>query len=571
VENLQQKLKINASIFSRHISALIAGVLFFSLLALYSNLIKTDPLLSYDDRPLVGAIESISSVKTYVAGIKNGFIPDIQPVRDFSYLIDIWTMKNTTLHSFHLTNLLIWWLIVVIFFHLIKQQSNLTLATVFAIYVAFNPVFASSIAWVAARKHLLSTLFIISATYFCVQKKDQIYSLKNFSTILIFYILSVLSQPINVLWPLWFFAYTYKKSKKLPQIILLSVMVILIFANYRYYNSELFESISAFGKFNSEGLSPGTSLLALGRYFLLSFIPFGALPHSHYQGSIENIVGLFLFSLALALLFVKSNKQKIEMYLAFLYFLLPLGVVTFKTTNVFCSDTYLLNASLGLYWLICLMIKDSIHIKKISVFILLYALVAGTYTITYLKAFESDRDLWSYSYNKEKNSHSTMVMTLFSIKDRNFSQANQLIDLMKKEWPEQPFISQLSSEVIFFNDDLSSNEKIAQLESIKNPGPSVHFYLVLLYARENKTAQLTRHLEEVFRNPNQLRLEFWGKEERVGAIYSYTCHFFQVKDCHGLELIKRDLTKDQFDEKLYNEYLQKLNRNKDYSVELKVN
>ena len=571
MENLQPKFELFASIFSRHKASVFAGCILFVLIALYSNLLINDPLLSYDDRPLVGAVASASSIRAYINGVSSGLIPDLQPVRDLSYVVDIWVLQKSHLHSFHLTNLILWWLTVLLFYLLIEHESKTELAVVFAMFFALSPVFASSVAWVAARKHLLSTLFILSATLISVRNKNRIFELKYFSAIFFFYFLSALSQPINVLWPIWFFLYTKKEMRKLPLLILTFCMGLLIFANFKYYNSELFESISAFGKFNSDGVSPGTSLLAIGRYFLLTLIPFGALPHSHYQGSLDNILGLILFALMIAIVLIRIRRNKNDNLLPLLYFLLPLTVVTFKSTNVFCSDTYLLNASVGLYWFLGNFLRDSRHLKKISIFIAIYAVICGGYSHFYLKAFSSDRDLWAYSFAKEENSHSAMVMALFSIKDKNFKQANEIISHMQRNWPNQPFIPQLSTEAIFFNDSLTITEKEDQIEKLSKLSPAGHFYLALLYAKENKTAQLTRHLEQVFHNPEQLKLEFWGKEERVGAIYSYTCQFFQVKGCLGLELIKQNLSKDQFDEKLYHEYLEKLNQGKAYKVELRVN
>jgi hypothetical protein len=560
-----------ATIFSRHKASIFSGFILLTLITLYSNLLINDPLLSYDDRPLINAVASATSLNSYVSNVKNGIIPDLQPVRDLSYVFDIWLSQKFHFQPFHLTNLILWWLIVFLFYQLMKHETNHELAIALTFFFALSPVFASSVAWVAARKHLLSTLFILAATVVSVRKKNRICELKYFIGIYVLFLLSALSQPINVLWPIWLFLYTKKELKKFPMFLLMISMVLLIFANYKYYNSELFESISAFGKFNSEGVSPGTSLLAIGRYFLLCFIPFGALPTSHYQGSYENLVGLVLIAMVMGLFFIRFKRSKNDNLLPFLYFLLPLTVVTFKTTNVFCSDTYLLNASVGLYWFFGLLLTNSQYTKKISTLIILYAVCCGIYTHFYLKAFSSDRELWSYTFNKEENSQSAMVMALFSIKDKNFKQANEIINHMEKNWPDQPFISQLSTEAIFFNDALSITEKQEQIEKLSKLSPASHFYLALLYAKENKTAQLTRHLEQVFNNPALLKIEFWGKEERVGAIYSYTCQFFSIKGCLKLELIKKNLSKDQFNEKLYHEYLRKLNSDKSYNVELRVN
>ncbi len=145
------------------------------------------------------------------------------------------------------------------------------------------------------------------------------------------------------------------KERKVFLLILCLLSIIFLTMNYYYY-SHFFISISGGdGKFDSNS-NLGLTLLAIGRYFYLSLFPLNALPVSHYEGSIENVIGLFLLFLFIYLI-IKKMKNKF-LVLGFLaYFFIPLIPVTYKITKIFCSDTYLLNSSIGIYVSIYLIIK----------------------------------------------------------------------------------------------------------------------------------------------------------------------------------------------------------------------
>ena len=90
---------------------------------------------------------------------------DVQPIRDVSLLADIFLLHHFGLKTFHLTNFIIWLGILILTMILLSRLFRLTEIhyIVFALFSA-HPVFANSVAWISARKHLLAAFFILGAT-----------------------------------------------------------------------------------------------------------------------------------------------------------------------------------------------------------------------------------------------------------------------------------------------------------------------------------------------------------------------------------------------------------------------
>lgn len=550
-------------------------ILLFLLIASYWNIIIKDAVLEYDDKNLLNALLSTSGIKSYLLGIKEGLIFDIQPIRDLSYLIDI-TLKERFLYSFHLSNVFIWLGICIVFHKiLILETKNILIANILILIVCFSPVATSSVAWIAARKHLLSTFFILMSTYQVLKLKNKEIKTKDIIWINALYLLSCFSQPINALWPVWLACYFYFQQNLKKNTILLfclfSIMVLVLSLNVFYYSTIYVEKIGLGNKFKSDHLDLISTALAMGRYFYLSVFPFSALPTSHSRDAWENIVGLVSLVLSLGFVFVCQFKNKKYVILGLIYFALPLLIVTIRPTNIFCSDTYLLNSSLGLYWSICYFWSSAISSKKALGTLIIYGVFLFVYNINYINVFLGDEVMWKYSQEKEANAQSTMIVAMGYMKKNNFAPAYKLIDEIQAKWPESQFIPQLISESIFFNDKLSNQKKIEIINKISSKTPSTYFYLSILYARENSLDNLKNSLKNISNNRSMLRMEFKGKEERVTAIFNYTCRYFKMQDCETeTQVLKQQFQKNTFDESFYRGYLQYLFSRSDYFVNLKI-
>lgn len=527
----------------------------------YGNLINQDVILSYDDKVLLDPILKLHSLSEYFYAIKSGAILDLQPMRDLSYFFDYKLKALLPFYTFHLTNVILWTLTCFLAFEiLLLQTNNFILSCVFLLIYCFSPVSSSSIAWIAARKHILSAFFILLATFIAIKKRERIFEPLQIFFITVAYFFSCISQPINVLWAGWLAYFTFNlapdKNKKI--LISLNSLIGLIFllSNYFYYTVIFKDNVSFLGKFaTNEIINPGTTLLALGRYFYQCIFPFSALPTSHYQGSWENLCGLLALTLSLIFIFKLSKNLKKLLIEPLLFFFLPLLVVSLKPTNIFCSDTYLLSSSIGFYWGVALLINEKFKKNVLYGGLFIYASIIFIYNLNYVTLYLDEDRLWIYSQQKEANSQSTVVVASIHIKQKKFLESYLLIKKLQNEWPNQPFIPMLIAENVFFNPKIPNAKKIEILETTSPKSSSTYFYLSIIYSQEKQIAKLESVINKIFENNKNFYMEFHTNEEKVSAFYFHTCSVFHLKNCREQEIKKQLQKNNLWNENLFQEYL----------------
>ena len=499
------------------------------LVCSYYNLLTVDPITTYDDTLILSGVDKLHSFHDYISRFMTGKVLDIQPVRDLSYIIDYKIKSLISFHSFHLTNLLLWLGICFFFKRIldlvdVKKDEHRWLIWSLVFLYAFSPVFNSSVAWIAGRKHLLSTFFIIWATWYFLTKKEKPFTRGDTKTLTALYLLSVLSQPINILWPLFVLAYSYTEKKIKERRVLLGILafvaVIFLFSNYYYYGT-LYEKISGGdGKYDSN-FGPGLSLLALGRYFYLTLFPFDSLPVSHHQGSWENMIGLV--ALIASLLWLYKRRVGAAVIACFvLYFFIPLIPVTYKVTRIFCSDTYLLNASLGLYTAIFLIFKNT-KFKHTSSVLFFYAFILFCFNFKYIKNFESTESIFSYAYSREPTPMSIAVVADNLIKQEKFSDAKLPIEQLEIMEPDNRFLSKLKSDAVYLDPQIKEEEKIKALDLIKPKSPIVYLRLALLNSNRNHSGAFEANIDKILSDSQAYIHNSYLRNEEVLALIRVSC------------------------------------------------
>lgn len=545
------------------------------VIGIYWKVISKDLVLSYDDSVLLASLSKINNLKHYFSSIMNGFILDVQPVRDLSFYIDFKIKAFFPGYSFHFTNAFIWILICYFVRKIFLSQSpnSYYISGLLVLLYALSPISANSVAWIAARKHLLSTLFIVLATYLTLNNSKNL-TLKKISSISFFYLLSCYSQPINSLWILWlaYFLYSNEKNKQYIKLFLVNSVVCIssILLNFYYYKFIYAKNVSPISKFsNYISLDLGDPLLAIGRYFYQSLYPFAALPNSHFQGSWENLAGLVLLITALAFCYKKITSGQKNLVSPIIYYFFPLIIVTVNMTNVFCSDTYLLNSSIGFYWCLLILCRN-LENKKVFTFILsAYVAIVASYTFSYINIFNNENELWLYSQNKEANSQTTVIASSIYIKQKRFKESFLLIEELQDRWPNQPFLPQLIAENLFYNPDIKAQLKIEKLLEINPKMPSTYLYLSILYGYENDKAGLQKTLYMIFNDPVKFNMEFRGGELKIAAIFLYTCDFFKMEKCdEHLEVFKSKSLYSDWNMEEIKSYLNDLKRSSVYQINI---
>src|SRR5262249_31354350 len=156
-------------------------------------------ILSRDDRRMIDALQDVHSPAEYLKALEERKVLDVQPIRDLSLLLDLVIGKATGLRTFHLSNVVLWLLIVLLVYRVLSQVLSKTWILVpWTAAFAVHPAFANSVSWISARKHLLSSLFILLATSIVLDNPRERWRLRHTAFAAGLYALSIFSQPINL-------------------------------------------------------------------------------------------------------------------------------------------------------------------------------------------------------------------------------------------------------------------------------------------------------------------------------------------------------------------------------------
>lgn len=360
-------------------------LILIGLWELYRPLLFVHTTTSIDFPLVVTPLENIYSLSGYFKDFAHKIL-DIQPIRDLSLMIDVLILRKTGIRTYELHNLIVWFFCVVLVYKLLLQfKVNCYLTRVLTIIYAINPLFVSTIASAANRKHLLSYLFILLATIYTIKWNEN----KKHSSwpylikIPIFYTLSLYSQPITIFWPLWFIFYFTINNIRLPSLtsltfeetiikikslineqkvqlkkyacmfFLLSIIAIITAAINSYYYAHAYLTSTAVEKY-SEGFDLlGIKFLVLGRAFFQLLLPY-RLVLFYNPGSWPNIIGLIILPLFYFLFHKIFGITKTILW--GMFFFLPLLTVLYKSTSVFLFDSYLLLSSLGYFVMLLLLL-----------------------------------------------------------------------------------------------------------------------------------------------------------------------------------------------------------------------
>ena len=71
------------------------SILALGLLLIYSGVLWENPILKYDDSSLLSPLRHTQNLKHYFEQIKNGYVLDIQPLRDLTFWIEIQIWETT--------------------------------------------------------------------------------------------------------------------------------------------------------------------------------------------------------------------------------------------------------------------------------------------------------------------------------------------------------------------------------------------------------------------------------------------------------------------------------------------
>lgn len=357
--------------------------IFFAMLSafcilLYWSPISQAPILNFDDKSLLLPMSQVYSVSDYARLWNDNAILDLQPVRDLSYILEyrISDFTGVKIHA-QAVNLILWLISIYLIYKIAMLQGFSVVESKLAVtFLALHPVTVNSIAWSSSRKHILSMLFVSVATLLWLRFLSN--NKKRFAIGVVFlYLLSCLSQPINVGWLIWAgftakFGVTAvnaskeKFKKAIPYLGVFSIIGLLtVGANLFYYSSENYAN-SIGTKFIPEGFDIiGNRLLTFGRFFFQLIFPIRPSITSYDPTSLLAGLGILLLPIFCFITW-KLNKNKSPLLVWGLFAILPLLVVNGPSNQHFGWDTYLLTPLIGWTFILAFTMKSLLERKILS-------------------------------------------------------------------------------------------------------------------------------------------------------------------------------------------------------------
>jgi tetratricopeptide (TPR) repeat protein len=536
---------------ARRTSAWVLGGLLALVAAVHAPLVREDPLLSRDDLTLVRPLERMGSLSDYAAALRGGALMDVQPVRDASLALDLWVARRTGVSPFHATNVLLWCAIVLLAHRLFLAVGGAPpVALAAAGLLALHPALAMAVAWVAARKHLLSCLFLLLATLGLERARRAAAEGRRPGGALVAgvagaYALSVFSQPITLLFPLWagWVALTgrgpVRRAALGVALACAPVMLACAWVNMAYYTGTYVEQGAP--KFVG-GFQPGVSALALGRAFFNLVAPV-AVATTYEPGSPYNLAGLLLLVL-FAWWAARALPWRLSTTWA-LFALLPLAVVLVRMTHVFLSDPYLLTPAVGLG---CLGVSLAAGRRQgVEAGVgpgRLAALGVGGVGLALLlllvpvvHSWRSEAALWARAADVSP-SPGALVKHAFYLASGGETEEAIGVALQLRAWnPGHPEAGYVLGRAVHLDRTLSAEQKEQLLRENPLPGPWFHYYYALTLGQLGRFADAARHAREALRAPRAFRAELPG----VAAEATLLCRRAGGADCEGLAAPLRTL------------------------------
>lgn len=491
------------------------------------NLIINDPILRRDDFDLITPLKNINSLENYFQLVETNKVLDLQPIRDMTLLLNVKLEQYTGFGFYHLTNLIIWLAVLFAFWRLLERLVNTNAKYFWLILVSIHPSLLTSVFWISGRKHLLSALFILIATNLTLKNENEYNkSIRNSSGIIGSYILSIFSQPINLLWPLWFY---FKNRKSLINIALLIVMFVCGYLNYKYYTGAFTDSVKDINKFNDVTIlqSLSVSFLGLSRSFFQVFVPF-KLAANYPVHSVFNLLGIIFILISI---FFVLKKRSWELMSWFLFALLPLIVIYTKVTRIFVSDTYLIVTAFGLIVIVAKSLEITLakyEQKFLNAGAFFIILIFSVISFNWAQAWSSDEALWEYSYQSDPSPESAMIYCQILQSRGLFEEAFELAVELRESNPERKEVPLLISQTISRNPKLSSNAKLELFKKYQTDDPWYLYYYSTMLAQSGKW-------EEAFKQSSISLLKPWVFEGDLPVVTAEN-HFFcvqaQVDNCN---------------------------------------
>ena len=376
----------------------------------YFKLMHAD-FMSWDDAEYVLENKDVHSF--HLKALTTHFYAgNFHPLTMLSYALD-WKVFQANTMGYHIENIGWHFLNSILVYYtlkkLLKEQST---ALLISIVFAFHPLQVETVAWIAERKNLLSTFFILLSILSYIHFLSEHRS-KFFVFSLLFFIFSLLSKPSFIIFPLilllidWHFHQSISIKNTLQKIPFLIGSLVLGIVTWQAQKEGGYINENHFFAFHERIGYAGYAILQ----YLIHFVnPFQlSVIYPYPQNKMGSIILGYVVLVGLAFLIYKLKKHKKTNLLFGLCFflinvLLVLQFIPFG--EVLNADRYMYVSIIGLGWIVFHFIP--INKKALIVIALFMTTLLGSITTYRLSVWQNSMAL--YKDILKKYPHSYMAL-----------------------------------------------------------------------------------------------------------------------------------------------------------------
>ncbi len=365
------------------------------------------------------------------------YVGNFHPLTMLNYGLD-WKLFDKSSIGYHIENML-WHLLNVflVFGISIKLTKNYFSAFIIALVFAFHPCQIETIAWVAERKNVLATFFMLASSFYYIvflENKKQKYLVYCF----LLFSLALLSKPSAIVLPFLLIALDYYYEKlswklilqKIP-FILCSITIGIITLKAQVAGKFLNEE-HGFAFYERIGYA-GYAILQYLYKFLIPINLSAIYPYPQTKG-LSLLIGYAMLTLLSFILYKGIKKKKRNLVFGLLFFLIGMSLVLqfIPFGEVLTSDRYLYLPLLGLVFCMVEFVKlNQKQYLYMSVFLIF---VLGAFSFNRSMVWKNSIAL--YDDILKKYPHSYVALNSLGAEymlSKNYKQASQYLNLAINE------------------------------------------------------------------------------------------------------------------------------------------
>ncbi|MBL4653859.1 MAG: tetratricopeptide repeat protein [Flavobacteriales bacterium] len=232
---MAKQISTESSTFLNKKDWVILGVILAITFGIFQQVQTFDFLSNWDDdgyvinNPDIQKISGENIKKLFSTPYKSNY----QPISMLSYMLEFSIFKLNVSepgpngqmimsNPYHMTNLLFHLLCTFLVYMFIKKLVNrVDVASISAFFFAIHPMHIESVAWISERKDVMYAAFFLWALIaylnylYHEENKEQFWKSKVYWSVLGIYLLSILSKPMAVTFPMILLALDYYKDRKI--------------------------------------------------------------------------------------------------------------------------------------------------------------------------------------------------------------------------------------------------------------------------------------------------------------------------------------------------------------------